>query len=204
MTLPSDPLFDWEDLYRSSTRAHKNEYPNEEVIRFVFRNFQDREEAVILDLGCGWGNNLRFVHNRGHRAMGIDGSKTACRKGRFGGAPVLLGDLRELPLRDDIFDAVIDRNSAQCNTIEGLGSILSEVARVLKSGGRYFGLILAETNKPENFHAKYLRTDRDSLSESNLHLLFSDFTDIQLDTIERTFGGRELYTKEWKIQAVAP
>ena len=67
----------WEEIYSDPQTAHKNKYPTELVVSTVFRNFKTRAGLKALDLGCGWGNNLRFLRDAGFDAYGIEISRTA-------------------------------------------------------------------------------------------------------------------------------
>ena len=52
---------EWEKSYSSNSFENKNEYPSEEVISFIMRNYgsvEDRSKINVLEVGCGWGKNL--------------------------------------------------------------------------------------------------------------------------------------------------
>ena len=52
-----------ENDYESDSFRNKNEYPSEQVVSFLMKNYgdlKDRSNINILDLGCDWGNNLKF------------------------------------------------------------------------------------------------------------------------------------------------
>ncbi len=44
----------WEQRYRT---IPGNKYPVTEVVKFVFRNYKNREGLTALDYGCGSGGN---------------------------------------------------------------------------------------------------------------------------------------------------
>lgn len=50
----------WEKIYKERSRCIL--YPNENFISFFYRNFinNDLKNINILEIGCGWGNNLKF------------------------------------------------------------------------------------------------------------------------------------------------
>ena len=55
---------EWENSYSSETLQNKYEYPSEEIINFLMHKYSylnDRSNINILELGCGWGNNLKFL-----------------------------------------------------------------------------------------------------------------------------------------------
>ena len=124
----------WEKLYRKETTRHKNRYPNTEVVSFILKNFgnKNRRMITILDLGCGWGNNLKFLYAEDFDAYGIDKSETAVSHCKTICDNVVVGDIADIPYPDEFFDAVIDRNSMQ-NVLD---------LAVLVLGGHQDGLLL--------------------------------------------------------------
>ena len=100
---------------------------------------------TVLDLACGTGDFSRMAAASGARVVGLDFARQMLLAGERAdaAAPVVQGDALRLPFRDGSFDAVLCgfafRNFA------AIPPVLSEVARVLKSGGR-FGVI--EVDRP--------------------------------------------------------
>lgn len=200
----NEVIQEWESLYAKEGGAHKNRFPDPDIIRFSLRTFpeSERQGIRILDLGCGWGNNLSFLKYAGFEAWGIDGSKTACRQSRGVTKCISQGSLMHLPFPTDTFDAVVDRNSAQCNTKKDVARIIREVHRVLKPGGSLYSIILARTNEPQRFHAKYLTTPDSMLGKKDLVGLYDRFTRIEVDYSERTYDGGALEMFQWHVTAV--
>lgn len=140
----------WEKRYRDG--AGRIHYPFEHVVSFVLGEVGrgDRSAASVLDFGCGPGNHLWFLVENGYQAWGIDSAETAvglAQEAVIGVAPsypveeriVHYGGL-ELPFGDAMFDAVIDRSSLGQNPAGDLPGLVSEIHRVLKPGGQYFGI----------------------------------------------------------------
>jgi ubiquinone/menaquinone biosynthesis C-methylase UbiE len=129
-------------------------YPNEELVRFAFRTLLNGENPsvdtkLVLDLGCGAGSNSWFLAKEGLTVFGLDGSVQALIQARtvlerFGVLGSLtLGDVCDLPFAAETFDAVIDVSAIQHNKLSDVGSIFSEVKRVLKPGGFLFSFCLS-------------------------------------------------------------
>src|SRR5262249_38532519 len=137
----------WERVYREREWGR---YPQEEVVRFVARNFYrvpDRAAVKMLEIGCGPGSGASwFVAREGYDLTGIDASPTAIDKARerFSGEGLpgefVVGPVDDLPFPTDSFDAVIDVVCLACNPERETRTILGEVHRVLKPGGLHFSL----------------------------------------------------------------
>jgi SAM-dependent methyltransferase len=125
-------------------------YPPEELVRFVGRNYKksDRGKIHFLEVGCGPGANLWFLHREGYNVSGIDGSPAAIEQARLrireenqniGYEPDLrVGNFAQLPWDPAAFDVVIDVFAVYANMSAVIDQTLSEVYRVLKPGGRFF------------------------------------------------------------------
>lgn len=129
-------------------------YPPEELVRFIGRNFKNvkRDDFRFLEIGCGPGANLWFLHREGYLVSGIDGSKAAIEqaglrisKENSGLNPHLpdlkIGNFAYLPWADNSFDVVIDIFSLYANTTDVMRLTMKEVQRVLKPGGKFFSKI---------------------------------------------------------------
>lgn len=125
-------------------------YPAEEVVRFMARNFppEQRSQTRVLDLGCGTGANTWFLCREGFATFAFDGAFAAMPKARElcineKNQPSLLqADAGMLPFSDASFDAVIEVGALSANSRAGIESILREIHRTLKPGGRFFSSVL--------------------------------------------------------------
>ena len=121
---------DWEEVYSADTFRNKNEYPSGEVVSFIMRNYGalgHKELIHVLDMGCGWGNNLKFLKDKGFCGVGVDISKTAVQHCKSSGYTASVCDFSKLPFSDSSFDIVFDRQAIQHNTIENISAISSVV-----------------------------------------------------------------------------
>jgi SAM-dependent methyltransferase len=138
----------WDEKFR--TRAW-GRYPPEDIVVFMGRNYRDVDHGTIsvLEIGCGPGANLWFLHREGYRVAGIDGSQAAIalaserlsreNAGLNAASPDLrVGDFSRLPWPEAAFDVVIDNRALYANTLAVIRSALAEVRRVLKPGGRFY------------------------------------------------------------------
>jgi hypothetical protein len=68
---------EWESSYDEKGIIQKIEYPSEIAVSFVKRShynmilYKLRKDILALDLGCGWGNNFRFLTKDGFNSYGV-------------------------------------------------------------------------------------------------------------------------------------
>ncbi len=87
----------------------------------------------VLDLGCGEGNQLQALVQRGCEAIGLDPCPQAVAHCRDRGLPVVQAHGESLPFADNTFDLVVSRVVLPYTDER---RVIAEVARVLKPGGR--------------------------------------------------------------------
>ena len=117
-------------------------WPNEEVIRFVRKNYPKPDSTVILDYGCGGGRDTVALCTYGYKMIALDYAEEALELVRekckvFGNNQVTIvknKDL-EIPLEDRLVDAVIADGSLFLNAKRDICTIVTELKRVLKDGG---------------------------------------------------------------------
>lgn len=135
----------WESNIYSRGR-HLNAYPYDLLVSIVARKYfsiakDERKKIKVLDLGCGAGNNAKFLAENGFSVYGADGSETvvkACEEkfklcglsGEF-----IAADLINLPYKKNFFDLVVDRESLYANKFSGIKAIIRSVRDKLKKNG---------------------------------------------------------------------
>jgi SAM-dependent methyltransferase len=93
----------------------------------------------ILDFGCGPGRDLADFRNRGHDAVGLDGSHRFCEMARtHSGCEVLCQDFLSLDLPTTHFDGVFANASLFHVPLQELPRVLRELGSALKSRGVLF------------------------------------------------------------------
>ena len=180
---------DWEEVYSADTFRDKNEYPSEEIVSFIMRNYgasEHKEVINVLDMGCGWGNNLKFLKDKGFCGVGVDISKTAIQYCKSSGYTASVCDFSKLPFSDSSFDIVFDRQAIQHNTINNIKKTLSEVKRVLKKGGVFFSIMISEADYD---------VDTTYITEKKAQKLLTDFKIISIDKQSRTYDNQKIKNK---------
>ncbi len=138
----------WDDKFKS---RQWGKYPPEDLIRFTFKNFLNRNirDISVLEVGCGTGANLWFLHREGLEVSGIDSSKTAVQIAQDRifqenlninekRPKLIVGNFESLPWDDNSFDLVIDIFSIYSNKIESIKKTINEVERVMKPGSFFY------------------------------------------------------------------
>jgi len=134
----------WERIF--TALRYETHYPFEIVIRFILRHYpreQERKNVKILEVGCGLGNNLRFIASEGFDAYGVDVSRTAIERASAilsdngHAANLSVASAGDLPFPDETFDMVVDRGALTCIPDPVYSASLLEARRVLKLGGHF-------------------------------------------------------------------
>ena len=139
----------WDDKFRSRAWGR---YPPEELVRFMGRNYanlspNNRADIKVLEVGCGPGANIWFLHREGFHVAGIDGSPTAIEQtanrlkaenSSINHADLKAGDFSSLPWDDNTFDVVIDIFAVYANPVKIIDKTIAEIHRVIKPGGFHF------------------------------------------------------------------
>lgn len=95
----------------------------------------------LLDLGCGPGRDLFQLRQRGHRAVGLDGSHAMVKMARrYTGCPVLHQNFLSLRLRASRFDGVFASASLFHVPAQVLPEVLSRINTALRAEGILYSL----------------------------------------------------------------
>ncbi|MHB8078938.1 MAG: class I SAM-dependent methyltransferase [Candidatus Krumholzibacteriia bacterium] len=100
--------------------------------------------GACLDLGCGTGRHLPFLARGGRPVVGLDLSPAllaaAREAGGGAGTALVRGDMRQLPLRDRQFTAVVSLFTAfgYFGPLAAHAAVVGEIARVLRPDGHWY------------------------------------------------------------------
>lgn len=117
------------------TRNHDVAQNVDALLRWV-----KRETGVrILDFGCGPGRDLRVFSDKGHIAIGLDGSRSFVEMARaFSGCEVWRQDFLALDLPDAYFDGVYANATLFHVPRRELRRVLGQIRSTLKKDGVLF------------------------------------------------------------------
>jgi 2-polyprenyl-3-methyl-5-hydroxy-6-metoxy-1,4-benzoquinol methylase len=120
------------DEYYAETHRNWFEYPNLRLFETIHGEiFAAKQDAAILDIGCGKGDLLRFLRGRNHRYLlnGIDLSQ----KPAIAGVDTFCGDVRTHRF-DRSYDAVV--SLAAIEHVDDVRGFVSELKDLCKPGGQ--------------------------------------------------------------------
>lgn len=136
----------------------QREYPNEEFVRFVSRNYclytkKQKKKIKILETGSGSGGNLWAIAEQGFDSYGIDISKNSIvlakkkLKKKKLKANIISANMLKLPFKKNYFDAIVDIfSSCHLNSVEG-NQYLLECFDKLKKNGLFFSYFPSKKSK---------------------------------------------------------
>src|SRR3954470_16853243 len=116
----------------------------------AFVEAADRVTGVVLDAGCGTGENALFLAERGHPVLGIDFLEApieeARRKAQERGLEAEFARMDALKLADldRRFDSVIDSGLFHVFSDEDRARYVAGLAHVTRPGGRLFLLCFSD------------------------------------------------------------
>ena len=150
------------------------------TLRQVPWEFSEYRGKRILDVGSGLGGGLHFLSRmiEGAELSGVDISKVAVARAnahhsRVNTLSYSVGDAENIPFDDDVFDVVINLESA--HHYPNLDRFLAEVARVLKPGGHFSMVDLFNDKHLANFNkAKSASTRLQWVAEIDISPQVSD------------------------------
>ena len=124
-----------------SAKRQLNKYPFDSLVSIVHYLFKKKIKNNIsaLDLGCGAGNNTKFLIDFGFKNItAIDGSATAIKfaKKRIKqkNCKFLIGDYIKMNLSKKKYDLIVDRLSLSHNTKKKISYMINNNLKIKKNG----------------------------------------------------------------------
>jgi SAM-dependent methyltransferase len=120
--------------------------------------------GLVLEAGCGLGQYVILLRERGWRAAGVDGSVealTACR--RVAAVPLAASDLRALAIRSGALAAYVSLGVVEHDP-DGPDAILAEARRMLAPGGGALVISVPYLNGVRRLGAPWIRRRQTALS----------------------------------------
>ncbi len=115
---------------------------------------EGRLSGDVLDVGCGTGEHALMATQAGCKTVGVDLSPTAIRlaeakaQERGTSSQFVVGDALHLESLGEQFDVVLDCGLFHVFDDEDRRSFVESLARVVRTGGRYFLLCFSDEEPP--------------------------------------------------------
>lgn len=140
----------WTVFFRNKIKGNYPRWPSEPMIKLLFGDYllnrvNIPNNAAILDVGCGFGNNLLPFQERGMSCYGVEITKEiskvaeAAIRSRGYNSAVKVGSNRSIPFKDNSFDLLISSGVIHYEASEDhIHDALKEYCRILKPKGALF------------------------------------------------------------------
>ncbi len=142
----------WTNFHLDKVKDNYPAWPVEAMVKVLFGDYlagvkpKFNAETKVLDIGCGFGNNLLPFLVKGCKGYGIEISEEIANltqniliKRGFTNAVIKKGNNQSIPFGDKEFDLLISNNVIHYEKDEAnYLKALNEYSRVLKSGGCLF------------------------------------------------------------------
>ena len=120
-------------------RRFMDEYDHKPMDREVLDHFAQRvaEKGKVCDLGCGPGQLVRYLHERGADVLGVDLSPAMVEEARRANPDIEFtqGDMRALDIPDDSLAGIAAFYCIIHIARDDVTGVLRELKRVLQPGG---------------------------------------------------------------------
>ena len=145
----------WSDVERASGYVNLFASASDMAIQPLLDAVAATQGDRVLDLCCGQGNVSEALNQRGCEIVGLDFSPPmlAQARNRVSDAIFLEGDAQALPFEDKSFDVVVS-NLGVCHVADQPTAV-SEIARVLRPGGRFAMTVWCGPDKSPCFELVY-------------------------------------------------
>lgn len=194
---------EWERIHSSQEWG---KYPNEQVIRFIARNYYkfekpERKSIKLLDFGCGGGAHTWYLAREGFDVYAFDGSKSAVQrtekylqKEGFDNVHLSVQDGADINYDNDFFDCVIDNVCIYANKIEAIEKMYQNIYRILKNGGKIYSSCFGTKTKGYESGIRLEKNTYQNIQEGILkdRAITHFFTGEELKSVLETAGFKNV------------
>ena len=143
---------DWKSFHKISIKFGKYpKYPQELMLKSIFGRYSELnislgKNSKVIDVGCGFGNNLIPFIELGCKTFGVEIDKEICNiankilKKKFSTKKNIfrVGHNRSIPFSKNFFDLVMTNTLHYENNLEDINLALKEYARVTKKNKFFY------------------------------------------------------------------
>jgi ubiquinone/menaquinone biosynthesis C-methylase UbiE len=145
----------WKD-YIKKTHPLVKEWLNKEN-DYLEKNI--KKGAIVLDVGCGFGRNIKAIYRVAKKIAGIDNDRLFCedirkKLARFKNVEFFCEDARKMHFLSNTFDYVICMGNTFGNFGKYKLKILKEMKRVAKKGGKIVVSVYKDSSETLNIRVR--------------------------------------------------
>lgn len=145
----------WDEIFTQRGKVFNE--PHEDL-NSVIESLEQMDAKQVLDLGCGTGRHTIALARKGFSVFGIDNAPSGLKMTKDGldkeslHATLVKHEMTEpFPWPDGSFDAVVSVQVIHHADVGSIKKIISEIKRILKTGGMIFITVPKLKNQGENF-----------------------------------------------------
>ncbi|MBP7901433.1 MAG: class I SAM-dependent methyltransferase [Spirochaetes bacterium] len=193
-------------------------YPDENFVRILSKSISNSasiEKMIAVDIGCGSGRHLSLLSDFGFRKIiGLDYSMPSLLLSKEHAHSLLINaDSEKLPFGGNKIDIAVCWGSLHYSDKKSFGIKMSEIFRILKSGGFLLGTLRSSRDtfmrRGKEISDNVWITDLDDIKgsmvsfydEKELSGAFKQFENFEYGLMERTPLGSDKVISHWYFVA---
>jgi ubiquinone/menaquinone biosynthesis C-methylase UbiE len=138
-------LYYWEKFVKTKNPIVKDWLKKENL--YLKNNI--KKDSIVLDVGCGFGRNIKFFANKAKKIVAIDNDKGLFGKikknlSKYKNVEACLCDVKKMPFDSNFFDYVICMGATFDNFSTNKKKALKEIKRVTKKSGKIIISVYSE------------------------------------------------------------
>ena len=169
----------FDTMYKAGITPWTTHPPEPALENFLKILKRHKAKAKVLDIGCGDGWISIKTARSGFKVWGIDGSPTAIAEAKQKAVKERLlkrvdfrvGNVLDLPFRENYFDAIVDRGLLHHILPENRQIYLENIMRVLKKEALIY-LAVFNTKNPESIGQRFTKSKVKKLFGNDFEVAF--------------------------------
>lgn len=146
------PSTHWDQVFQKLRQAGTDLDWQEQWVAAFAPILETCQVQLLLDLGCGTGNDVARLARNGYPVIGLDYSREAIRQAAtkaVGGTAFVVADMATLlPFADAAFDAIMSNVAMHMFDDARTRALFAEVKRILRPGGVFLFHVNALEDRP--------------------------------------------------------
>jgi 2-polyprenyl-3-methyl-5-hydroxy-6-metoxy-1,4-benzoquinol methylase len=197
----------WDDIYKAYEKGGDAWATLSEDIHPLFAPFLAAHTFPVkrvLDIGCGTGKYLKYLHDAGFETYGIDSSETALRltKETVPASQVEYAEMFTYKFPENTFGLIVSVSTIQHGMKPEISSLVQKVHRALADDGRVFITIPSwsaeREEKMRNTHTVLALGTLAPLSGPEAGLAHSFYTEEEVRALFSKFSGVKTELDEFR------